>query len=194
MNNIKIVVLGASGVGKTSLTIRYVNGEFVENYDPTIEDLYRKVTENNGEHFMLEIMDTSGTERFLAMRDLYIRNAQGFVLIYSITSRVSFLEIENIKNHILQVKEQPLSSIPMVILGNKCDLEQNRVVSSEEVESHIKKWGGMVDFMETSAKIEMNIQTSFECLIKQVQLKQSLRRSAKGSSLSKKKKGQCSLF
>ncbi|KAF2071634.1 hypothetical protein CYY_007060 [Polysphondylium violaceum] len=181
MNNLKVVVLGASGVGKTSLTTRFVNGEFVENYDPTIEDLYRKVIETNkGENYMMEIMDISGTERFLAMRDLYIRNAQAFILVYSITSRVSLLELENIKNLIVQVKEKPLSTIPIAVLGNKCDLEEHRSVSSEEGESLCKKWG-VGDFLETSAKIEMNIQSAFDCLIKQVASKPQYINSPKKS-------------
>jgi len=185
MNSLKVVVLGASGVGKTSLTTRFVNGEFVENYDPTIEDLYRKVIETNkGDNYCLEIMDISGTERFLAMRDLYIRNAQAFILVYSITSRVSLLELENIKNLIIQIKEKPLSSIPIAVLGNKCDLEEHRSVSSEEVETLCKKWG-VGDFLETSAKIEMNIQSSFDCLIKQVVSKpQSFNSPKKSKNLS----------
>ncbi|KAK5575465.1 hypothetical protein RB653_006598 [Dictyostelium firmibasis] len=185
MQTFKVVVLGASGTGKTSLTVRFVNGDFIETYDPTIEDLYRKVIETNrGEHVMLEIMDTSGTERYLAMRDLYIRNAQAFVLVYSITSRVSLLELENIKNYICQVKDRPISQIPMVVLGNKCDLEDTRVVFPEEVEALTKKWG-IEDFLETSAKIDMNIQSAYDCLTLQLISKQSF---LNGSSNGKDKK------
>ncbi|KAN0033641.1 hypothetical protein ACTFIV_000103 [Dictyostelium citrinum] len=185
MQTYKVVVLGASGTGKTSLTVRFVNGDFVETYDPTIEDLYRKVIETNkGEHVMLEIMDTSGTERYLAMRDLYIRNAQAFVLVYSITSRVSLLELENIKNYICQVKDRPISQIPMVVLGNKCDLEDTRVVFPEEVEALTKKWG-IEDFLETSAKIDMNIQSAYDCLTLQLMSKQSF---LNGSTNGKDKK------
>ncbi|EGC40380.1 rapC, RAS family GTPase [Dictyostelium purpureum] len=189
MQTFKIVTLGASGTGKTSLTVRFVNGDFIESYDPTIEDLYRKVIETNkGENCVLEIMDTSGTERFLAMRDLYIRNAQAFVLVYSITSRVSFIELENIKNYICQVKEKSVSQIPIVVLGNKCDLEENRAVFPEEVEALIKRWGSG-EFMETSARIDMNIQSAFDQLVKQLFIKQTEKPSSK-----KEKKSNLSLI
>ncbi|GAM28585.1 hypothetical protein SAMD00019534_117610 [Acytostelium subglobosum LB1] len=171
MNNIKLVVLGSGCVGKSSLTIRYVHNEFIDRYDPTIEDMYRKVIEVNGNHFMLEIMDTAGTETFLAMRDLYIRNGQAFMLVYSITSRSTFQELEQVKDQVLRVKDQSVARLPMLIVGNKSDLESDRMVSSEETEKVCAKWG--IPFIETSAKTNMNISTAFELLVRQMQRKLS---------------------
>jgi hypothetical protein len=68
-------------------TVQFVQGIFVEKYDPTIEDSYRKQVEVDGQQCMLEILDTAGTEQFTAMRDLYMKNGQGFVLVYSITAQ-----------------------------------------------------------------------------------------------------------
>ena len=80
----KIVLLGSGAVGKSSLTVQFVQGVFVEKYDPTIEDSYRKQIEVDGMACILEILDTAGTEQFASMRDLYIKNGQGFIFVYSI--------------------------------------------------------------------------------------------------------------
>ena len=90
MREYKIVVLGSGGVGKSALTVQFVQGIFVEKYDPTIEDSYRKQVEVDGQQCMLEILDTAGTEQFASMRDLYIKNGQGFIVAYSITNHQTF--------------------------------------------------------------------------------------------------------
>lgn len=76
MREYKLVVLGSGGVGKSALTVQFVQGIFVEKYDPTIEDSYRKQVEVDNSQCMLEILDTAGTEQFTAMRDLYMKNGQ----------------------------------------------------------------------------------------------------------------------
>src|SRR3954467_14324927 len=85
-----VVVLGSGGVGKSALTVQFVSNTFIEKYDPTIEDFYRKEIEVDGQPCVLEILDTAGTEQFASMRDLYIKNGQGFVVVYSITSQQTF--------------------------------------------------------------------------------------------------------
>ena len=94
MREYKIVVLGSGGVGKSALTVQFVQGISVEKYDPTIEDSYRKQVEVDGQQCMLEILDTAGTEQFTAMRDLYMKNGQGFVLVYSITAQSTFNDLQ----------------------------------------------------------------------------------------------------
>lgn len=104
MREYKIVVLGSGGVGKSALTVQFVQGIFVEKYDPTIEDSYRKQMEVDGQQCMLEILDTAGTEQFTAMRDLYMKNGQGFVLVYSITAQSTFNDLQDLREQILRVK------------------------------------------------------------------------------------------
>ena len=77
----------------------------MEKYDPTIEDSYRKQVEVDGTQCMLEILDTAGTEQFTAMRDLYMKNGQGFVLAYSITSLATFNDLLELREQILRVKD-----------------------------------------------------------------------------------------
>lgn len=78
---------------------------FVEKYDPTIEDSYRKQVEVDGQQCVLEILDTAGTEQFTAMRDLYMKSGQGFLLVFSITSVVTLSDLHDLRKQILRVKE-----------------------------------------------------------------------------------------
>eukprot|EP00026_Physarum_polycephalum_P018293 Phypoly_transcript_19828.p1 GENE.Phypoly_transcript_19828~~Phypoly_transcript_19828.p1 ORF type:complete len:175 (+),score=26.89 Phypoly_transcript_19828:93-617(+) len=145
----KIVVLGSGGVGKSALTVQFVQNLFIEKYDPTIEDSYRKQVEVDGQQCMLEILDTAGTEQFTAMRDLYMKNGQGFVLVYSIISQSTFNELPDLREQILRVKDS--DHVSMVLVGNKCDLAEQRVISTTQGEELARKFGGC-PFLEASAK------------------------------------------
>eukprot|EP00731_Ephydatia_muelleri_P001080 Em0001g1080a len=154
MREYKLVVLGSGGVGKSALTVQFVQGIFVEKYDPTIEDSYRKQVEVDGAQCMLEILDTAGTEQFTAMRDLYMKNGQGFVLVYSITSQATFNDLTDLREQILRVKDQ--DDVPTVLVGNKCDLEDERVVGRDQGQNLARQWNN-ITFMESSAKAKTNV-------------------------------------
>ncbi|PWA31343.1 hypothetical protein CCH79_00002738 [Gambusia affinis] len=106
MREYKVVVLGSGGVGKSALTVQFVTGTFIEKYDPTIEDFYRKEIEVDSSPSVLEILDTAGTEQFASMRDLYIKNGQGFILVYSLVNQQSFQDIKPMRDQIIRVKRQ----------------------------------------------------------------------------------------
>uniref|UniRef100_A0A2K5UGP7 Ras-related protein Rap-1b n=1 Tax=Macaca fascicularis TaxID=9541 RepID=A0A2K5UGP7_MACFA len=95
MREYKLVVLASGGVGKSALTVQFVQGICVEKYDPTIEDSYRKQVEADAQQCMLEILDTAGREQFTAMRDLYMKNGQGFALVYSVTAQEQILRVKD---------------------------------------------------------------------------------------------------
>lgn len=86
-------------------TVQFVQSVFVDRYDPTIEDSYRKQVEVDGHQCMLEILDTAGTEQFTAMRDLYMKNGQGFILVFSIIAQATFDELAELHKQILRVKD-----------------------------------------------------------------------------------------
>nr|CAH8842216.1 unnamed protein product [Trichobilharzia regenti] len=153
MQEYKLVVLGSGGVGKSALTVQFVQGIFVEKYDPTIEDSYRKQIQIDDRQCMLEILDTAGTEQFTAMRDLYMKNGQGFVLCYSITSQSSFNDLTDLHQQIQRVKDDV--NVPLILVGNKCDLEQERVVGREQGQLLSRQLN--CTFMETSAKAKINV-------------------------------------
>jgi GTPase KRas len=102
--DIKLVVLGQGGVGKSALTIQMVSSHFCEEYDPTIEDNYRKQVHVDDHTCLLDIMDTAGEEEYPAMRDQYTRAGMGFLIVYSITSRDSFNEIDVLRDQVLNLK------------------------------------------------------------------------------------------
>ncbi|KAL7712833.1 ras-related protein Rap-1b [Entamoeba marina] len=163
----KLVVLGGGGVGKSSIIIRAVQGIFLTGYDPYIDDSFRKVIDLDGEPVMLEILDTAGQEEFTALRDLYYRQGEGFIIVYSITSHNSFEEVSQIQEQIYRVKDISEGGyVPIIIVGNKIDLEGDRQVTTEEGEQLADDYG--VDFIECSAKENINIIEIFETITSNV--------------------------
>merc|ERR1712113_830636 len=111
----KIVVLGGGGVGKSALTIRLVTDNFLDEYDPTIEDSYRKQVSIDGKPALLDILDTAGQEEFSSMQDQWMREGKGFLLVYSIVSRQSFDEVSMLRDKILRTKDT--DDVPIVLCG-----------------------------------------------------------------------------
>ncbi|XP_061555598.1 GTPase KRas isoform X2 [Phycodurus eques] len=93
MTEYKLVVVGAGGVGKSALTIQLIQNHFVDEYDPTIEDSYRKQVVIDGETCLLDILDTAGQEEYSAMRDQYMRTGEGFLCVYAINNTKSFEDV-----------------------------------------------------------------------------------------------------
>ena len=99
----RVVVLGDGGVGKSALTLQYVQHNFIDYHDPTIEDAYQQRTVIDGEPCLLDILDTAGQVEFTAMREQYMRGGEGFIICYSIADKHSFLEAEEYRSLILKV-------------------------------------------------------------------------------------------
>uniref|UniRef100_A0A6B2LKK3 small monomeric GTPase n=1 Tax=Arcella intermedia TaxID=1963864 RepID=A0A6B2LKK3_9EUKA len=164
MSVYKLVLVGIGGVGKSCLTIQYISNKFVEDYDPTLEDSYRKQVTIDSEEAILDIFDTAGQEDFSAVRDQYMRTGDGFLCVYSITNLTSFEESLNLHTHILRVKD--VETIPFVLVGNKCDLEKDREVQLEQGQNLAASL--KCPFMEASAKARTNVVESFEALVREI--------------------------
>ncbi|KAI8062816.1 ras family-domain-containing protein [Gilbertella persicaria] len=160
----KLVLVGGGGVGKSALTIQFIQSQFVDEYDPTIEDSYRKQCVIDEETALLDILDTAGQEEYSAMREQYMRNGEGFLLVYSITSRMSFEEIGTFYQQISRVKDK--NRFPMVLVANKCDLELERQVSSQEGKDLALEYG--CQFVETSAKMRINVDEAFYEVVRDI--------------------------
>jgi len=191
---VKVVVLGSGGVGKSAITVQFVQGIFVEKYDPTIEDSYRKLVEVDGAQYMLEILDTAGTDQFTAMRDMYVKNGHGFVLVYSIIAQSTFNDIPDLHQLIVRVKDT--DKVPMVLVGNKCDLTDQRVITSDQGEALAQKFG--CRFIEASAMTKINVDQIFQDLVRQIRDAKNANNPNKKGQQAGKKDGssgsRCALF
>lgn len=118
----------------------------------------------DGQPSVLEILDTAGTEQFASMRDLYIKNGQGFLIVYSITSFQTFMDIKSMRDQIVRVKGT--DKVPVVLVGNKVDLAHQREVSTEEGDALAKMWN--CNFLETSAKTTRNVNDIFIDVVREM--------------------------
>lgn len=150
--------------------MQFVQGVYVESYDPTIEDSYRKQIEIDGRACDLEILDTAGVAQFTAMRELYIKSGKGFLLVYSVTDENSLKELLALREQVLRIKDS--DNVPMVLVGNKCDLEDDRVLSIEDGVKVSQDWG-LVPFYETSAMYKTNVDEVFIDVVRQIMRKEA---------------------
>lgn len=179
---------------------------FVETYDPTIEDSYRKQVVIDQQSCMLEVLDTAGQEEYTALRDQWIRDGEGFVLVYSITSRASFSRITKFYNQIKMVKESsssgspsgpsylnspmtasagPAMPVPVMLVGNKSDKAVERAVSAQEGQALAKELG--CEFVEASAKNCINVEKAFYDVVRM--LRQQRQQAAGGRGADRRPTG-----
>uniref|UniRef100_A0A8C0WZ72 small monomeric GTPase n=1 Tax=Castor canadensis TaxID=51338 RepID=A0A8C0WZ72_CASCN len=148
MTEYKLVVVGAGGVGKSALTIQLIQNHFVDEYDPAIEDSYRKQVVIDGETCLLDILDTAGQEEYSAMRDQYMRTGE---------------DINLYREQIKRVRDS--DDVPMVLVGNKCDLP-TRTVDMKQAHELVKSYG--IPFIETSAKTRQGVEDAFYTLVREI--------------------------
>ncbi|XP_074597478.1 GTP-binding protein Di-Ras1-like [Brevipalpus obovatus] len=162
----KVVVMGAGGVGKTSLVVQFMEGFFSSTYKPTIEDYYRHTVQMpDGIFHTVEILDTAGTHYFPAMRELSIHSGRGFVLVFSVDSIQSFHETVTLYELITKIRG---TDIPIVLVGNKSDTDlSNRKVSTELIERTRCGLMNNIPYVETSAKFNSNVTKLFMELLLQ---------------------------
>jgi len=188
----KLVMLGDDGTGKTgliiqvrvtqmpliiqvsmpftlpnicadNLTIQLCLNHFVPSYDPTIEDSYRQQAVIDGYPCMLEILDTAGQEEYTALRDQWIGDGEGFVIVYSITSRPSFMRVKRYHRQVQRVKESisytTSLAVPIMLVGNNSDRFTEREVSAQEGHALAIEMG--CEFVEASTRNCINVEKAF---------------------------------
>eukprot|EP01129_Flabellula_baltica_P006622 TRINITY_DN2495_c0_g1_i1.p1 TRINITY_DN2495_c0_g1~~TRINITY_DN2495_c0_g1_i1.p1 ORF type:complete len:199 (-),score=21.87 TRINITY_DN2495_c0_g1_i1:528-1076(-) len=161
----KIAIMGLPAVGKSTVTIRYINNTFSESYHPTIENTFQKRIKLNNQLFNTEIIDTAGQDAYSIFGRQYAVGVHGYVLVYSITSLYSFEMVKVINEKILNALG--CEQVPRVLVGNKSDMGSDREVTVEQGRALAESWG--CQFYETSAKENENIDDIFGGIIEEIQ-------------------------
>ena len=161
---IKLLVLGDSNVGKSNFIIRFIENKFAEDYVSTTGlDLKSSNIEIKGKKIRVQIWDTAGQEKYKSITKNLFLKVQGVLAIFDITNSTSF---ENLKIWVKTVKEECGSHMPIVIVGNKTDLEKQREVDKDEAISYAKN--EKVEYIETSSKLGENVQKAISIISEQV--------------------------
>uniref|UniRef100_A0A0B6Y7A4 small monomeric GTPase n=1 Tax=Arion vulgaris TaxID=1028688 RepID=A0A0B6Y7A4_9EUPU len=161
----KIAVLGMSSVGKSALCVRFLTKRFIGEYDQASENKYKCSTTLEGESMTFELLDTRSNNDDMGARDDVVRWADGFILVYSVTSRKTFEVLSDVRRKVEDVKKA--SHVPVILLGNKADLAHVRQVSEDEgVRLAIDL---SCTFMEVSASEDVTkVTDAFHTLCKEI--------------------------
>jgi len=188
----KIIMVGSGGVGKSALTLQFMYNEFVEDYEPTKADSYRKKVQVKAEECQVDILDTAGQEDYAAIRDNYFRSGEGFLCVYSLCEPESFANTQDFREQIIRVKGEN-ENPPFLLVANKSDLVDKRKVTREQGEERAKEW--KVHYMETSAKTKENVDDAFMYLLELIQSSKKTESTAGTKSKTKsKKKRKCTIL
>ena len=194
----KVLLLGNSNVGKSSLFLRFVDDIWNDTFVPTIGVDFKIKTFNIDEKkIKMQIWDTAGQERFKNIIASYYRGAHGILLIYDVTDKESF---KNLSNWLIEIEKNASKNVLKVLIGNKTDLEEKRVITYNQGKEFADSYG--LKYIETSAKKNLNVNEAFETLGRElmhasdekkiVKQKQNKKISvAKVQDLSVEKKGGC---
>ena len=194
----KVLLLGNSNVGKSSLFLKFVDDIWNDTFVPTIGvDFKIKTFEIDTKKIKMQIWDTAGQERFKNIIASYYRGAHGILLLYDVTDKDSF---KNLSNWLIEIEKNSSKNVIKVLIGNKTDLEDKRVISKNQGKDFADTYG--LKFVETSVKKNINVKEAFETLGRElmaasadkkiVKEKQNKKISvAKAQDLNVKRQGGC---
>jgi len=166
----KIILVGDSGVGKTSILVQYDQGKFQGgSFSATVGiGFTNKVVNVDGTKVKLQIWDTAGQERFRSVTHAYYRDAHALLLLYDVANKASF---DNTRAWLGEINEYAQEDVAIMLLGNKADMNHDRVIRCEDGERLAKEYN--VAFMETSAKTGMNVELAFMAVAKELKSRKS---------------------
>lgn len=161
----RVVLLGGVAVGKTALATQFACGRFPERCEPSVEELFSKVIEVNRTPALLEIVDTVGAEHLVTLKDLYIRNSDGFVVLYSVCSEASFQAVRPLREHMGRLRGS--RAVPLVLVGTKADLDAERQVLTAQGRALAREW--RCPFLEITAKSKMMVDRVFTQVVREME-------------------------
>ena len=164
---VQIITLGDGQVGKSSIILRYIDNKFSSSYLSTIgfDSKMKRQKLDNGEEIKIKLFDTAGQERFRSIATTYLKKANGILLVYDITRESSF---NNIQNWIADIKNESNKEVPTVLIGNKSDLNDKRVITKERGLQLAKEHNLENHFYETSCQNGANVEDAVNDLVMQV--------------------------
>ncbi|TPX60839.1 hypothetical protein PhCBS80983_g01559 [Powellomyces hirtus] len=212
----KIIMVGSGGVGKSALTLQYMYGDFIEEYDPTKADSYRKKVHLSAgpsssagggggggnaaaggpgggaaTECFIDILDTAGQEEYAAIRDNYYRSGEGFLCVFSICEVESFAHTQEFRDQICRVLDD--EGVPFVLVGNKADLAASlRKVSTRDAEAKAREWG--CTYIETSAKTRQNVEEAYQALMAKIRDRKEAKGGGKNLGGKQAKKKACTIL
>jgi len=170
---IKLCILGPGAVGKSALSLRFTNDHFDEDYNPTIEDAYRKRVTIDGREAMLDILDTAGQEDFHALRAVWYRRKDGFLLVYAINKPETLEELDLFYKEISSHYEDGIIP-PILLVANKSDIENEHSAALwKKADDWATQWNA-VEHMKTSAKTAYNVKAAFANIVRATRLKEEV--------------------
>lgn len=183
----KLLLIGDSSVGKSCLLLRFADDSYVDSYISTIGvDFKIRTVELEGKTVKLQIWDTAGQERFRTITSSYYRGAHGIIIVYDVTEMESFT---NVKQWLNEIDRYASDSVCKLLVGNKCDLVENKVVTTEMGKALADELG--IPFLETSAKDAINVEQAFLTMAAEIKKKVgNLHTANKQSSGTVQMKGQ----
>ncbi|KAE8141126.1 ras family-domain-containing protein [Aspergillus pseudotamarii] len=179
-DNVKVVVVGDEGVGKSALILRLCFDHFSNTHEATADDSIRKSTVVDGKECELDIIDTAGREQYATLIEEWIRQGEVFVLVFDVASQESFTHVRKYYDQVRKIKEVvddhsinppatypgPPYFAPLILVGNKSDLQHERTVSESEGMGLAKELCG--EYVEASARDNVNVEAAFNQAVRKI--------------------------
>ncbi len=184
---LKLGIIGPPSVGKSALTVRYIQKVFIDEYLPSFENLFKKNMMIDGEQIEVDILDSSGMDELVVMRPNWFKEREAFIMVYAINNRGSFEALNVFYEQLVTFRTS--ADVPLLLVGNKVDMEANRAVKKEEGMKIAKTFNA--EFCETSAKKDINVTYVFETIAKKLFY---LKYKQTGGDKSEEKKCACNVL
>lgn len=188
----RFTVLGSGGAGKSALVVQFVHSHYCEIYDPTIEDIYRRQWEVDGAIACTDILDTAGQDEYTALRSTWFIGSDGFLLVYNMCSRQSFIEartfLEQIKRH------NDDAPTPFMVVATHADMASQRAISEEEGRLLAQDCGQHAGYIEVSNKDRTNVDEAFSELVRHMRRLNNPQANSTAQKKKSKQIAKCSIL